>query len=122
MAVLDLSLHLLPVPSVPKAGYLQGCANHSGILPQLGCLASDAGDVCILYSPTREAFSVQTGLSACSCYTLCLGQEPCTFRKFCPSNRKRFDCQNDPLLRDGEASPCPRFVACRGKLEGAVAC
>lgn len=72
------------------------------------CGADAAGNVCILYSVTRQAFSVQNGLNACSCHTLCLGEETCAFRKFCASSRKRFDCQGDPLLRDSEANPCPR--------------
>ena len=65
--------------------------------------------MCILVdATTRQPYRLLNNTPACACYTTCLGEEACGWRKSCPAARKRWQCQRDPLVADTDSNPCPR--------------
>ena len=73
-------------------------------------LPVDAGDVCLLFTTARQPYKSLTNISACACYQQCGSEEACGWRKFCPAARKRWVCQAEPLVTDGDQNSCPRWV------------
>lgn len=66
--------------------------------------------MCILYDEAKTPMQLLTNITACTCHTLCYGDEACGWRKFCPASQRRLECKAAALEAYNTATPCARWV------------